>query len=288
MRRDKITYEEKEKRNKRKIIGKILVPIIIIITVIFIFSMKNSNILPLKYMVIISILISIFATVLLVIFNTKKSKKAKIITGILLLLYTAVLSIAITYLFKLSIFLNDITASSDYETKNFSVIVLKDSDYSELSDLDGEELNYVLSEDEESINEKLEEEISKYTNCIMTKADEISVVKDALLNEDIAAMIIDDSQKTIIEEETPEFYDKIKVIYTFSIKMEVETISKDVQVSEEPFNIYISGIDTYGDITTVSRSDVNIVATVNPKTHQILLTTIPRDSYVQLNGTKRI
>lgn len=53
-----------------------------------------------------------------------------------------------------------------------------------------------------------------------------------------------------------------------------------VNVSEEPFSVYISGIDVYGDITQQSRSDVNIIATVNPKTKQILLVTTPRDYYV--------
>ena len=52
--------------------------------------------------------------------------------------------------------------------------------------------------------------------------------------------------------------------------------------TNQSFNIFISGIDTYGDITTQSRSDVNIVATVNPLTHKILLTTAPRDSYVSI------
>jgi len=60
-------------------------------------------------------------------------------------------------------------------------------------------------------------------------------------------------------------------------------VKKDI-VENQPFNIYISGIDTYGDIGTVSRSDVNIVASVNPTTKHILLTTIPRDSYVRIAG----
>lgn len=50
----------------------------------------------------------------------------------------------------------------------------------------------------------------------------------------------------------------------------------------ESFNIFISGIDTEGDISSTSRSDVNIVATINPSTHKILLTTVPRDSYVSI------
>ena len=41
---------------------------------------------------------------------------------------------------------------------------------------------------------------------------------------------------------------------------------------EEPFNVYISGIDVSGAISTTSRSDVNIIMTVNPNTHKILLT----------------
>jgi LCP family protein required for cell wall assembly len=52
----------------------------------------------------------------------------------------------------------------------------------------------------------------------------------------------------------------------------------------KPFNLYISGIDAYGDINTVSRSDVNIIASVNPQTKQILLTTVPRDTYVRIAG----
>lgn len=57
----------------------------------------------------------------------------------------------------------------------------------------------------------------------------------------------------------------------------------DIKTSES-FNVFISGIDTYGDIQNQSRSDVNIVATINPKTHKILLTTVPRDSYVSIAG----
>lgn len=62
------------------------------------------------------------------------------------------------------------------------------------------------------------------------------------------------------------------------------TVSKKEIDNSKSFNVYISGIDTYGDISTVSRSDVNIVATINPATKRILLTTIPRDSYVPIAG----
>ena len=60
-----------------------------------------------------------------------------------------------------------------------------------------------------------------------------------------------------------------------------------VDVTSKPFNIYISGMDTTGKITEDARSDVNMIITVNPKTHKVLMTSIPRDYLVELqNGEK--
>ena len=60
-----------------------------------------------------------------------------------------------------------------------------------------------------------------------------------------------------------------------------------VDVTSKPFNIYISGMDTTGKITEEARSDVNMIITVNPKTHKVLMTPIPRDYLVELqNGEK--
>jgi polyisoprenyl-teichoic acid--peptidoglycan teichoic acid transferase len=56
----------------------------------------------------------------------------------------------------------------------------------------------------------------------------------------------------------------------------------------KPFVVYISGIDTYGPIETNSRSDVNILAVVNPGAHKVLLVNTPRDYYVQLHGTSGV
>ena len=67
----------------------------------------------------------------------------------------------------------------------------------------------------------------------------------------------------------------------------IDNLSKGVKntvtlKNNESFNLFISGIDTYGDVSKKSRSDVNIVATINPNTHKVLLTTIPRDSRVKI------
>ena len=88
----------------------------------------------------------------------------------------------------------------------------------------------------------------------------------------------------MINESDEDFNDEYRIIYDFSIDVKTEDITKEVDITEDPFSIYISGIDTYGRVSSVSRSDVNMIITVNPKTHKILITSIPRDYYVTLAG----
>ena len=105
------------------------------------------------------------------------------------------------------------------------------------------------------------------------------------IDEETDAIILEDSTIGIIEENNKDFEEKTKTIYKIQVKKNTENTAKTVKVNRENFNIYITGIDTYGDISAVSRSDVNIVASVNPNTHQVLLISIPRDYYVQLADT---
>lgn len=61
-------------------------------------------------------------------------------------------------------------------------------------------------------------------------------------------------------------------------------LAKPVNVTRKSFNVYITGLDSWGNIDEKSRSDVNMIATVNPKTKTILLTSIPRDLYINVPG----
>ena len=57
------------------------------------------------------------------------------------------------------------------------------------------------------------------------------------------------------------------------------------KITKEPFVIYLSGVDTRGELTENARSDVNILAVVNPVTKRVALINTPRDYYVDLAGT---
>lgn len=72
---------------------------------------------------------------------------------------------------------------------------------------------------------------------------------------------------------------------TYSVLKKVtdsEVPGSGVDTTEEFFTVYISGNDMFGELEEDSRSDVNIIAAVNPKTHQVLLLSTPRDYYVPL------
>lgn len=62
------------------------------------------------------------------------------------------------------------------------------------------------------------------------------------------------------------------------------TESKDVDVSIDPFIVYISGNDEYGALEFDGMTDVNILVCVNPQSGQILMISTPRDFYVEFPG----
>ena len=89
----------------------------------------------------------------------------------------------------------------------------------------------------------------------------------------------------LLEEQYNDIYENIRIIYTFDIKTEINNVDAGV-TSLETVNILISGSDARsGKIYSKTRSDVNMIMTIDPKNKRILLTSIPRDYYVQLHGT---
>ena len=94
-------------------------------------------------------------------------------------------------------------------------------------------------------------------------------------------MVLNSVFESVIENEHPDYASKIKKIYTYKISKKIEN-AQSPATNNDVFNIYVSGIDTYGPVSSVSRSDVNIIMTVNRKTKKVLLTTTPRDAYVPI------
>ena len=274
--------KKKNRRIKKNKFSKFLILTLVIITILFIGLIFYIDLLPTKYLVIITGVIITLDLFNISILRIKKLKKKlrKVFSFFTIFWIIVMLAISFYLCKTLGVLLSN--GDSKYKLEHYSVIVLKSSKFNKTVDLKNKKVGYYKKTiGALDANEKLKKEVSVKFKSYM----EPKKMLEDLDNRNISSILIEDSIKSIMEEENSDFSKKYKVIYTFKIKVKSETTIKDVDVSKKPFAIYLSGIDTYGEISSVSRSDVNIVAVVNPKTNQVLLISIPRDYYVQLHGT---
>ena len=107
---------------------------------------------------------------------------------------------------------------------------------------------------------------------------------DALYNKEVDAIVVGTQYKSMLELNHEGFDEETRIVKTYEFDKKAKSVTTAVtDVTEKPFNVYVTGIDTYGSVSTVSRSDVNLIVTVNPKTKQILMTSIPRDCEIELH-----
>ena len=252
-----------------------------IITIITLCLFKFIDILPGEYFLVLCVLLILFNIIFSCLILVRRGAKRRAVGTVLSILYIILLVLVIIYELNTIGFLKKL-GFVNYKTENYSVLVLKDSKYEELSDLDGKTMGSLefTSDGLKDAKEKIEKNI---TIDFKTTSD-ITALKESFLKEEFASMLIEDSMLAMLNESDSNFANSYKVIYDFSLDVETEDIASEVDITKDAFNIYVSGIDTYGSVSSVSRSDVNMIITVNPKTHKILITSIPRDYYVTLAG----
>ena len=272
-----------KKKRIINIISRIIFGIFFILLAIFLWFVIKLDVLPTKYSsLVIGVLCVVAFLEFITLFPSKIKSKIKIVSIVFAILFSGVFIFGIKKLYTTTDFLSKIT-NNKYQIENYLVVVLDNQTYDKLEDLGTDKMG--IYKTESNTYKKAVDEIKSKTKTKNTEYEDISKLADDLLNENIDAMFISESYKANIDEQLEDFESKTKVIYTVSIKTKSKSIAKKVEVTKQPFNIFVSGIDTYGKIASVSRSDVNMIMTVNPNTHQILLTSIPRDYYVQLHGT---
>lgn len=269
-------------RKRRISIFKILALMLFVASLFMSYIIYKVNLLPNKYLYLVLggiAVINIFFDMFLM--RKKVRKGVRGFFAFLTIVVLGVMAFFAHYILNTLGFLAKI-GPTDYKTETYSVIVLKDSKYNKIKDIKDLDVGYYAnSKGAKEANKK----VLKSVDVNFKDYDDANEMANKLLNNEEKVIMLEDSVLSMVNEDNPDFNDKTKVIFKFVIKIKSKTKAKDVNVTSKPFNIYITGIDTYGEISSVSRSDVNIIATVNPKTKQVLLTSIPRDYYVQLHGT---
>lgn len=268
------------KKNIWNIIRILIILLNVILSGYLVKVINELNIIPNKYysLGIIGLIILNLLSIILVLGKKLITK----ILGIFLSLIIIILSIiGIKYGDNAINLLNKAFGNNNLEITGYGVIVLKNSNYNEIKDLNNKTMGYlsINNETNDYLN-KVEEKIS--SNLVLY--EEVYKLYEDLLNKNIDSIVIDKAYLDLLEDEYSDIDDNIKIIYTFEIETKLDN-NKGIK-ELKPVNIFISGSDARSDkIEAKTRSDVNMIMTINPNTHTILLTSIPRDYYVQLHGT---
>ena len=213
------------------------------------------------------------ASLLLIIY-----RKAEKFTIFFLTLAILVSSVSFFALQQFVGFTSHINSTSNYSEYSMSVVVLKDSEVHNVTQLDS--VTGPTDTDNENIQKLIADiKTSQSKELTVEQSTSYLAAYRSLVSGEAKAIVLNSVFENIIESEYPDYASKIRKIYTKNITKEVAApkVSKN-----KSFNVYVSGIDTYGPISSVSRSDVNILMTVNQDSKKILLTTTPRDSYVPI------
>lgn len=271
-----------KKKNKKvlNMVSIIIGIISLILMLAFSYAIYKLNMIPGKFLIPVYILIFIIYTgLLLTVFLPKVKSKIKVISIVVLVLFGVIFGFADKYIFTTLNFM-DILDREVLQKERYDVYVLENSSYNKLEDLKGKKVGLYQSSNSEKagseLKNKIDFEIIEYTD--------VEKMFESLNNDEINAIIISSSVKNLLDTELSDINVKIKSIYNFKISIEKNDIVKVVNVTNTPFNVYIAGGDGYGSIDYTFNTDVNMVATINPTTRKILLTSIPRDYYVNLVG----
>ena len=282
--------EKKREKRKKYILPKnighgILLMVCMLVCAVFLSMMLLMDSFPGMYVLGMLGAIALIMLLIIILLNSRKPKtKKRKIGAVLAVMLIAALGVGSFYMYSTYNLFTTITAASK-QTEDFHVIVLAEGSYAELADIKGEKV-YVTTAKSKTIQEakgKLmtEADISYEEAENYLEAGHMLIKEDGKTEDNI--IFLNNPCYEILCEEIDGFKKGTKIIHTITVEVETGDFAKRVDVTKDPFNVYISGIDTSGTIGKVARSDVNMIMSVNPETKQILLTSIPRDMYLPLH-----
>ena len=274
--------DEKDTKKKRNIFGYILVGLQALVSVIFMVLVFLVDILPMKYVLAaggVFLILWAFAAI------SQKFRGTRILGKIFAIIMILVLTLGSVYLWKAHDVMDELTTGQEYVVTEMAIVVRQDSAAAGLQDLDGGTFGILATMNREQTDDTMANLEGQYsTGVIKVEYEGFLEQVRALYDGSVDAIVMNEAFRDIILETYPDFNTATRVLDAFTHKEEVkkeEKPKKEVNVSEETFTVFLSGNDSYGTVSLADgRTDVNILATVNPKTKQILLTTTPRDYYV--------
>lgn len=268
----------------------------IIASVVFCSVVIKSGLFPTKYIIILILIL----LALLIVFDrmmkpkkvlveapkhargykkVKKNGTRQVLGRVLTLLVSIVLFVGCFYVHTGSSTIATLTSSDNTITTRYNLYVLKSKGYSSVSDLSGKTIANAGSYDSDDFNtatKTLQKKIS-YSAKSYTSYREM---EQALYSGSVDAILMNGYYVMMMKKYHANWANEVEAIWYTDMQETASSTSAAKNLSKDTFTIYLSGVDSRGGVTKTSRSDSNILITINPKTKQILMTSIPRDYYV--------
>ncbi|WP_288917293.1 LCP family protein [uncultured Eubacterium sp.] len=272
---------EKKKQDWSRVPGRIWAFIYFLGFCIFSGVVIRANVLPGKYLYPILTVSGIISIVLLMMLCSRKLKRGwKITAFVLSFLMAGIAGYVGVHLGETASFLGKITRAETVQYEKYYVLTGKNSALKTKDDLTNGTVSVFVGKDEGY--RRAESHLKKCASVKFLRGTNLSGMALTMSEQPRGSMLVSTAHYQALKVQIPEWKEKLRVLTVLQVKKDVKDLSKNVDVKEHSFNVYLSGLDTSGSINTQSRSDVNMIITVNPKTHQLLLTSIPRDYQIRL------
>lgn len=276
-------YEEKRSIGFT-IFAIILSVILVVFAAALVYQIIHLQVLPENLLIPIVLVVILFSLILLLLINfSTHGIVSKIIMSILVIMISAFYGLGNYYLYSTSNTLSMVTTQAKQSKNTVSVIVLSSSSNEDLKSLDSAKIGALKTIGKEGTQKSIKD--IKKNNVSFTKKtfDNVPSLVKALYDGDVDAILLNEAYRSNVcdLEDYANFNTDTKVIYqTVYYTREGNSALAVSDITTKPFSILISGNDSFGSLDENSRSDVDMVVTINPVTSTILLTSIPRDSFV--------
>lgn len=274
----------KEQNKVLRGIGIVLSILLVVASFYLLYQLIKINVLPTKLLFLITIVFvlldAIFA--LLLCYYTR-AVVSKIICVVITLVLIFGSCMGGFYISKTGSLLTSITNVTKHAKNTVSVVVKQSSDIKNKSQLNGLSVGTLRTIGTQGSSKALKELSKNGILMNQSEYDSLSAMLEAFYKGEVDSIIINESSRSQIldMESYADFDNNTRVVYQTSYKVEnTDKANAVTDITSKPFNVLISGSDTRGGFDENGRSDVIMVATINPKTSTILLTSVPRDFYV--------
>lgn len=263
----------------------IVLSIVLVATAgIMVYEILKLEILPSNILMPVILVIILFSLILLLLINfCAHGLATKIIFSFLVILISVAYGLGDYYLYSTASTLNTVTEQAAKSKNTVSLIVMTESTKEDVQDINGSKIGVLTNINKEGTKKSLNDISKQNIGYSTEKFDNVPAMLQALYEGQVDAIILNEAYRSNVSEieNYENFNNETKVIHqTVYYTKEANNSLAVSDITSKPFTILITGNDSFGALDEVSRSDVNMIVTINPLTSTILMTSIPRDAFV--------